>query len=256
MSRRFNFTGRDKILREHLQIFVVASESQLTCRVFLNLTSYKIPADAQVMIEAARGRVLRVRHSWGLAGKALTADGAFSEFDISSLGDQEGLSFRVLVVEPETRRLLASAESVSANDDMGDQTPQRSLLPIVMRDLQGGVWELEDMEENPTLVLDINLGTKQEIKSSPVLSALLPGVIRAILVSLVYEHQDTGGDDDGDSECSSDRWLSLGVKWAGCPLPDNLDHRDIDNWAQKAVTGFCREKKLRHQLASCITQEG
>jgi hypothetical protein len=256
MSRRFNFTGRVKILREDVKIILAPRGNSLICNVHLQLDSYKIKPDAQVVVEAERGRVLRIRHDWGLAGKAFTTDGASSEFDIASMGDPEDVRFRVLVVEPGSCRLLATAEGVEAHNTQDDQTPQRSILPIIMRDLQGGVWELENMDETPTLVLDSTLGTKQEIKSSPVLLSLLPGVIRAILTYLAHEHQDTGKDDENDTGegSSSGIWLELGEKWAGCPYPTNTgQHREIDEWAQKAVTGFCREKKLRSNLANAMT---
>jgi hypothetical protein len=255
MSRRFNFTGRAKILKEDVKIVSSSSDGKLICHVHLYLNDYGFPADALVVVEAARGRVLRIRHEWGLSGKASTNDGACSEFDISSMGDSEGLRFRVLVVEPESCRLLGSAEGIYANDNQDNETPQRSLLPIVMRDLHGGIWELDDVRGTPTLALDINLGTKQELKSSPVLSAILPGVIRAILVSAVYEEGSAGNETDMDSGGSLGMWLNLAEKWAGCPPPTNSEHFEIDDWAGNAVTGFCREKKLRAQLASYIIQE-
>lgn len=260
MSRRFNFTGRVKILREDVKIILEPRGNRLICNAYLQLGDYKLKPDAQVVVVAQRGRALRIRHEWGLAGKAFAADGASSEFDITSMGDPEDVRFRVLVVEPGSCRLLATAEGVEAHNTQDDQTPQRSLLPIVMRDLQGGVWELENMDETPTLVLDKTLGTKQEIKSSPVLLSLLPGVIRTILIYLAYEQQDSGNDDENDAGegSSSGMWLEQGEKWAGYPYPSNAEqHREIDEWAQKAVTGFCREKKLRSNLANAMamTQE-
>lgn len=254
MSRRFNFTGRAKILQEDVTIVLKSNQDILTCDVHLLMDNYQFPADALVVVEAARGRVLRIRHEWGLVGKALAQAGACSTFDISTMGDSEGLRFRVLVVEPETCRLLGSAEGIYASSNQDDHTPQRSLLPIIMRDLHGGIWELEDMGETPTLVLDIHLGTKQELKSSPVLSAILPGVVRAILVSLVHNDTALKDEADVDSEDAIGMWLQLGEKWAGCPPPTSLDHSDIDEWAQSAVTSLPR-KSLRAQLAGYITQE-
>jgi hypothetical protein len=172
------------------------------------------------------------------------------------MGDPEDIRFRVLVVEPQTCRLLAVAEGIEAYNNEDSQAPQRSLLPIRMEDLAGGVWELE-MGETPTLILDSGLGTKQELKSSPVLFAILPGVIRAILVNLAHEQQGTSSDDEVDSgeEDDSEMWLSLGAKWAGDPFPITGTYTDIDDWAQKAAIGFCREKKLGSRLANFMSEE-
>lgn len=256
MSHRFNFTERTKISKEDVNITIEHRDNRLICNVTLKLESNKFNYDASVVVEAERGRVLRVRHDWGCAGDAFTADGASSEFDITSMGDAEDVRFRVMVVDPNSCRLLATAENLEAYDRENGEHPQRSLLPIKMRDLQGGVWELENMDDMPTLVLDSNLGTKQELKSSPVLSALLPGVVRAILVYQAYANQDTISDDELATDCGGPTtWLALGKKWVGEPNPNNGNYQEIDDWAQKGATGFCREKKLRDRLVNFLALE-
>ncbi|BBT18430.1 hypothetical protein WP8S17C03_44790 [Metapseudomonas otitidis] len=255
MSRRFNFTGRVRIHKDDIRITIDSSNGSSICSVCLRLEEYSVPSDARVIVEAERGRALRLRHEWGYAGNALSSEGGCSAFDVSSMGDLEDVRFRVLVVEPSTSRLLAAAEGVEAHSNDDIQESQRSLLPIVMKDLYGGVWELEDMDGTPTLALDINLGTKNELKSSPVLFSILPGVVRAILVYQALERSDEEPDEDTGDSTSATRWLELGSKWAGFPCPGNAEYRDIDDWAQKAVTGFCREKKLRSRLCSFMSQE-
>lgn len=258
MSRRFNFTGRTKICKEDVRAIIERRDDGLFCNMDLMLGNYNLRVDALVVIEAERGRALRLRHEWGTAGVALSSWKRGLEFDISSMGDSEGLQFRVLVVEPKTCRLLASAEGIKAYNEGELQLPTRSLLPIRMEDLSGGVWELE-MGEIPTLILDSGLGTKQELKSSPILFAILPGVIRAILVNLVHEQLGTSNDDDddgsndGENDCST--WLNLGATWAGVSFPNTENYLDIDEWAQKATIGFCQEKKLRNRLANFMSDE-
>lgn len=251
MSHRFNFTGRAKILKDDVKIVLESHANKLTCNVQLRLEGYDLKPDAQVVVEAERGRVLRLRHDWGLVGKAFAPGGAGSQFEISALGDPEDIRYRVLVVEPESCRLLATAEGLEAHNAQDGEAPQRSLLPIVMRDLHGGIWELENMDDTPTLVLDSALGTKQEIRSSPILLSLLPGAIRAILIYLAHDQQGEGREDESDMAENNikDMWLGQGEKWAECPYPTTAEHSDIDEWAQKAVTGFCREKKLHGTLS-------
>lgn len=256
MSRRFNFTGRTKILRENVRAIVEQRDGGIFCNIELMLTDYDLRLDALVVIEAERGRVLRLRHEWGKAGVASSDWKRGSKFDISSMGDPEDIRFRVLVVEPQTCRLLAVAEGIQACNNEDSQVPQRSLLPIRIEDLAGGVWELE-MGDTPTLILDSGLGTKQELKSSPILFAILPGVIRAILVNLAHEQHGISSDDEvalgEEDDCGM--WLNLGAKWAGDPLPNAGTYVDIDDWAQKATIGFCREKKLRNRLANFMNEE-
>jgi hypothetical protein len=256
MSRRFNFTGRTKILREDVRAIIEQRDGKLFCNFDLMLADYKLSLDALIVIEAERGRALRLRHQWGTAGITIAGWKRGTEFDISAMGDPDGIQFRVLVVEPETHRLLATAEGIKSSNNGDSQAPQRSLLPIRMEDLAGGVWELE-MSETPTLILDSGLGTKQELKSSPILFSILPGVIRAILVNLAHEQNDIGSDDEftSDDENDSSVWLSLGKNWAGASVPNAATYLEIDEWAQKATLGFCREKKLRNRLAALMSDE-
>ncbi|MFK8331864.1 hypothetical protein M2D63_017810 [Pseudomonas sp. BJa5] len=249
MSRRFNFTGREKILKEDVRISINFDGCSSICNVHLWLGEYDIRPDASVIVEAQRGRVIRLRHSWGHAGQAFTEEGASSNFDISAMGDPDDIRFRILVVDPDSCQLLATAEGVDTTDREDSNTPQRSLLPIIMQDLSGGIWELE-MGEIPTLLLDTSLGSKNDLKSSPVLHAILPGVIRAILINLAHEQE---GSADDEEDLST--WLSLGKRWAGYIPPSNSTHQEIDDWAQKATIAFCREKKLRNRLANFINQE-
>lgn len=255
MSRRFNFTGRTKIHKDHVRVTVEQRNDKLLCNADLKLADYGLRPDASVVIEAERGRVIRLRHEWGKVGVTSAEWISGSAFDISSMGDPEDIRFRILVVEPETCRLLAVAEGVESSNNEDSQAPQRSLLPIRMENLSGGVWELE-MGETPTLILDPGLGSKHELKSSPVLSAILPGVVRAILVNLAHEQQDAIVDDEaGLDEEDGCMWLNLGTKWAGEPAPRSGTYLDIDDWAQKAMTGFCRERKLRNRLVVLMSEE-
>ncbi|ERY75305.1 TPA: hypothetical protein ACHP3V_006029 [Pseudomonas aeruginosa] len=256
MSRRFNFTGRVRILKEDIRITTETRGGRSFCNVHLKLAKYQLKSDANIVVEAERGRVLRHRHDWGHAGLAFKPEGASSEFDISVMGELEDLRFRVLVVEQGTFRLLASAEGVEAHNNDDIQEPQRSLLPIIRRDLHGGVWELDGMDDKPILVLDVNLGSKHEVSSSPVLLSILPGAIRAILVYQAQERAEEEPDEETGESTSASQWLEMGAKWAGCPCPpSSAEYRDIDEWAQNAVTGFCRDKKLRQSLSRFVTEE-
>lgn len=254
MSRRFNFTKRTKISSEDVTITLEPKDNQLFCDVRLKLGNYKLKAGAQVIVEAQRGRVLRIRHNWGLAGRAFSQEGASTKFDITSMGDPEDVQYRVLVVEQSTCCLLATAEGIKADDPLTGQSSKSSLLPVVIRELHGGVWELENLEETPTLVLDSSLGTKRELQSSPILLVILIGAIRAILTHLAHDQQGLAKDDDGDTAGSSvsGKWLEQGEKWAGLPYPSSTDHKEIDAWAQNAVSGFCLEKNMCSILASTI----
>src|SRR5262245_57758571 len=96
MNRRFNFTGRQKISREHAQLSVtVPAAGPPTFSADLNLTEYNFPADSLIYVEALRHASL-MRFDWGTVASPKPLDGSA----LSDFGAAEGVRFRVKVVEP------------------------------------------------------------------------------------------------------------------------------------------------------------
>ncbi|MCS4312016.1 hypothetical protein M2397_002311 [Pseudomonas sp. BIGb0381] len=256
MSRHFNFTDRKKIDIDDVRVVLEEHENRIFCHVDIRLGAHEFPPDSMVFIEAERGRAFRHREKWGPVGVPTSGWRTGNNFDITAIGDPEGVRFRLLVVEPVVCRLLAAAENVQATSSNESVEPQQSLLPIRMDDLSGGVWALDMDGGVPILVLDIGLGSKQELKSSRILYAILPGVVRAILTNLAHEYRgDKSGDDGLDMSDVPAVWLNLGERWAGEDLSGCDTHSEIDRWAQLAANGFCKEKRLRDELAKAVRAE-
>ncbi|MDR0191007.1 hypothetical protein RCO22_18845 [Pseudomonas yamanorum] len=256
MSRHFNFTDRKKIDIDDVRVVLEERDKKILCHVDIRLGAHEFPPDSMVFIEAERGRAFRHREKWGAVGIPTTGWSSGADFDITDVGDPEGVRFRLLVVEPVVCRLLAAAENVLATSSGEAMEPQQSLLPIRMDNLSGGVWALDMDGGVPTLILDSGLGSKQELKSSRILYAILPGVVRAILANLAHEYKGDLQDDDGlDVSDIPSVWLNLGERWAGENLSGCDTHAEIDRWAQLAANGFCKEKRLRDELAKAVRAE-
>lgn len=256
MSRHFNFTDRKKIDIDDVRAVLEERENRIFCHVDIRLGDHKFPPDSMVFVEAERGRAFRHREKWGAVGVPTSGWSNGKNFDITAVGDPEGVRFRLLIVEPVVCRLLAAAENFQATSSSESMEPQQSLLPIRMEDLNGGVWALEMEGGVPILILDTGLGSKQELKSSRILYAILPGVVRAILTNLAHEYKGDKLDDDGlDMSDVPAVWLNLGERWAGEDLASCDTHPEIDRWAQLAANGFCKEKRLRDELAKAVRAE-
>lgn len=253
----FNFTGRQKILHSDLMIALNSFDGKSNYQLDLKLGGYNLRADANVFVEPERSRAQRMRHDWGAVGVQSITDWKLGRsFDISEMGDIEGVRFRVIVVEPGTCRIVAMAEKIYPKNSDDSVAPQSSLLPVRMADLRGGFWELDYESDGPVLTLDSGLGSKQDLKNNKIfISVVMPGVVRSILTTLAHEHLgDTEGDEGplsaGDSNST---WLKLGLRWAGY-LPA-VNHNEIDAWAQKAMNSFYKDKKLRDKISSALTEE-
>lgn len=253
----FNFTGRQKILHDDLRVTIDSSGGKAFYQLDLKLGDYKLSADANVFVEPERSRAQRIRHNWGTIGAQSSTEWKLGRrFDISEMGDLEGVRFRIIVAEPSTCRILAMAERIHPKNSDDSLAPQSSLLPVRMADLGGGFWELDYESGGPILTLDVGLGSKQDLKNNQIfMSVVMPGIVRSILTTLAHEHLGEGDGDEGASNVgdANGAWLKLGLRWAGY-LPA-AKHDEIDIWAQKAMNSFYKDKKLRDKIRSALTEE-
>src|SRR5262245_8716433 len=116
MIRRFNYTGRRKIVREHAQVTVnVPARGTPTFSADVELGGYRLPATAQVYVEAYRHTSM-MRFDWGTIADCRGRNGT----ELYEFGTAEGVKFRIKVVEPagaslhgRPAQLLAIADRLS-----------------------------------------------------------------------------------------------------------------------------------------------
>ncbi len=115
MIRKFNYTGRERILGNDVRILLKEEDSLRTFDASIDLDGYELPASALVDVEAYRsGSPTWMRFSFGNVAKIeAPADRRLTEFD-----SFDGIKFRVRVtsVEEPTGLLLAEADRITLKE--------------------------------------------------------------------------------------------------------------------------------------------
>ncbi len=246
--RRLNYTKRQRLKREHIAITIhqPRESDPPVMSASIDLSSYSLPSDANVLIEAYRHTAWQ-RFEFGTVGALHAPDDRL----LRDFGAGEGVQFRVKVVEPLSHgataaRILAQAEGIKPNQD----GPRRSLLPLDPDPaLTNEVWRLEiDENDGPLIKVSTHLvRDRHALARSPgFLSLVLPEVFRRVL-TWALEHG-LPGDDEWDTPRG--RWILFGCGLLGqTEPPENLDDRDEgadarDAWIEQAVNRFCRANHI------------
>ncbi len=247
-TRRLNYTRRQRLKRENVAITIhqPRESDPPVMSASVDLTSYALPSDANVLIEAYRHTAWQ-RFEFGTVGAVrVPEDRVLRDF-----GAAEGVQFRVKVVEPLSHgataaRILAQADGIKPNQD----GPRRSLLPLDPDpSLKDEVWRLEiDENDGPLVKVSTHLvRDRHALARSPAfLTLVLPEVFRHVLKWALADG--LPGDDEWDTPRG--RWIRFGCGLLGQnEPPDDLDDRDEgadarDAWIEQTVVRFCRKNGI------------
>jgi len=256
MIRRFNYTGRKRIRREHVDIAVrEAGEGPPTFDAVLQLDGYHLPSEALVFVEAYRSP-LWMRFEFGSVGAMrMPVDRRLTDFDSS-----EGLLFRVKVTSPDEHRrmLLAQADEIPLRRPEIKPGKNISLLPVVPADLADEVARLDfgpTFEDRPKLHVNRRLGDWRALARSPAFAAMVyPQAMREILTRVLWieEHYEIEPADDWRAQ-----WLRFAILLPGVGAPPQKDESDIfDDWIRNAVESFARRQRLADAFQEAGHREG
>jgi hypothetical protein len=259
MIRRFNYTGRRRIRQEDAQVSVRSgANGPPIFSAQLSLDRYRLPADAQVFVEAQRSMSF-MRFPWGRVRQlAPPSDRALTEF-----GTADGIKFRVKVVEATADRDGRPARVLALADQIRPQFEeaplrQLSLLEIVSSDLDNEVWKLDFTgDDEPKLLINKNIVSNPPslARDDRFVSLVLPQILRTILTQvLVIDRFDAA--DDGTNWRA--RWLQISTEFLGAgkdpPQIDCDDHGkllnqdDIEEWVEDAAEAFVRKFHIGRQF--------
>lgn len=241
--KRFNFTGRKKILREDIKVRLHGDfEEMPVVDVAIDLSDYGFPSDGRVFLEPQRKtRFMRV--DLGQAAPNLR----LKNIQLDEFDDAEGLDFRVKVVDESQGLLLGVAENIKPydKDDKLDEN-QQSILPVSSADLSyyGVLWRIRWGDQKAVLEVERGLGSRDQVVRSLLFRGfILPDAMRQILVRILSEEWDY---DLSDPEELSTRWLLFAKQiGAGTPDPNAEDH---DEWIEGAIRVLTKIIGVRNQV--------
>jgi len=247
MKRRFNYTGRSRILREKVSIILNKDgESARSFTATIDLNDMNLPLGAKVYIEAYHRTVVR-RFEFGTVGNISLPPST----SLSGLAYAENLKFRILVVDESSDRhglILAHADRFRPLSEV-DRKP---ILPVDFRDLDQQVWwvDFAGDEGSPVLIINERIPNIQNIaKSDPqFIIYVYPAVIREILIHMIFIE---GVESPADPAIDWHRdWLDFSRKILPDggppeildPRNDNFDKEAAKNWINKVVEEFCSSR--------------
>lgn len=252
MSRRFNYTGRKKLLRSDVRIHVQEAKGgqpqSFTADVKIP-TDLKLDPQARVYVEAYIG-ASSMRFDFGTASAVTPPD----DCSLTDIDEGAPVLFRVRVVD-ETQhvgRLLASANGIRPEGE-SDGKNRKSLLPLRSCDLGEEVWRLVfDSDAGPELAVNSRIPSIMErLKSDSVLMGLIyPEVVRQIARRIWDE--DNGVPEDAEWFVDWKIWLE---EQLGRAVSAD-EAADIDEFADDMAKNFAAKHKFATAMAELTGEEG
>lgn len=245
-TRRFNYTGAQKIKQSDVEIVLDRDGDDLAFDASYNLASYRMPETAEVVIEAYADWTV-MRFLFGTIGMKHTPDSlVLTDFDYA-----EGIRFRlkVLGTGDQSGMILAEADKIRPSD-LTESEDARSFVVVRPVDLGSVVWRMVFDEAQPVLQINERLGDwRSFLRRGPVRSMIVPEVLRQILREAIA---DVADDDDTDSW--SRNAMKLATASAGSqPRVDDED--DVERWIDEVVRKFAHRHRLWRGVTEFVTED-
>lgn len=252
MSRRFNHTGRKKLMRTDVRIHVQEANSgqpqSFTAEVKIP-AEMKLDPQARVYVEAYIG-TSSMRFDFGTVATVVPPDDCL----LTDIDEGAPVLFRVRVVDETLHvgRILAAANGLRPEGE-DDGKHRKSLLPLRSCDLGEQVWWLDftDVDAGPQLAVNSRIpGIMERLQSDAILMGLIyPEVVRQIARRI-------WNDDAGISEDAE--WLADWKTWLEEQLGRAVSSDDvanIDDVADEMANNFATKHKFASRVLA-LTGEG
>ena len=253
MIKRLNYTRRQKIKSEHIGVSVrEISGAPPVASVSVSLEEYKLPEDADVVVEAYR-KASYMRVSLGTVGSyAPSYDFALSEF-----ASPEGVLFRFKVVgqsEGLSRNgplLFAVADQVSPSEGEEEDAAYEKLIRFIPEDLNGEVWRMDFFDDGPVILFERAYWEDRSniVRSGWFFPLVLPTVLRESLRNALEGNYRSTDDDDWRS-----RWLRFAQSIPGDSVLPSED--EAEDWIDSKAEAFCRQQNMKDRFDPAVQQGG
>jgi len=241
MIRKFNYTERKKIFREHIIITIKGSDgNHFYFDAELILDDYQLPSNALIFIEAYRQTIF-MRFPFGTVGQYLPpSDRYLTEFDCV-----DGILFRVRITSEDepSGRLIAEADRIPFKKTEEKEVKKEPLLPVIPENIGDQIYRT-DFSDSPILKINSAINNCKNFIHQPVfISAILPSILREILTHITIIEKYSNIDDDTDWEA---KWLKFAKLLPGVrDIPDERDENEKkEEWIEEVIAIFCRKHKM------------
>jgi hypothetical protein len=222
-----NYTGRKRIEREMISINVTRHNGQVVCFILnkLDVQGLALPPDAKVRVEAYYRTELKAFEFGTVANITPPLS-----TDLTDMAYRVNLKFRILVVDPSDKKVLAHADRI-VPDEPAERKP---ILDVEFKDLGNQMWQVEYEGDEGRPVLCINKSIPEEIarRDAQFMVHVYFAVLKEILTYMVFVEEVTSVEEPA-VEWHTD-WLQFSRN-LGITPPEVLDH---------AEQGFDKDKAL------------
>lgn len=241
MQTTINHTGRRKIERSELQVFLNEQQSgPPSFDVNFSLDTNNLNSEAAIYIEAYQGNTLQ-RFVFGTVGQIEKPDNRI----LNQLSLSKPTLFRIHIVDEtgDHGKLIASGQFKPEADDAAEQ--RASLLTVHARPLGQQTWNIEfETSGKPELCINSSIPDAiGQIRNNPHFQALiLPSALRQVLMYFLW-------DDDLDDNDIANDWIRFGEQLA-YELPSGKDTILLINWIDEVVLRFSESFRLCDMLTN------
>ena len=261
MAHRFNYTKRDKIRLDDIEVKTARGKSPLTVNHKIVFSGYKpnLQDDHIVVFEAHR-RTKAARQVLGTIGKMPTSQKVvFEDFP-----NDENVLFRLRVIEPETRLVKGMAKHITPANKPEEEGPTDPIIQVQLADSDDGLgerlWKVSFTGVAlPTVLLSGNRFRSPEVTKTPPFQALVwPEILQEILLyAFVIKAF--------DPPTWRPRWIEYTEEVLGVPdtpgdaptdtqqLPQYF--ADTYRWIDDVVRAFCARRNLNDVSIPEVTKE-
>lgn len=242
MTRRFNFTGRERLTSEEFFAKTI-SENPLIASLSLNLRNTPLAPAGAVYIEAYSGTVAQ-RFDCGTVSDLRVPP----KVNLSAIETGGSVLFRVKVVNPENGLILASGDRLRLVGE-GEDPKRRPLLAVKTVDyLDEEIWKVEvSLNDPPVLLLNKKVPNfKDLLVEDPLIGgAILVPALREILSVLLDDME--GGE-----------WQQDWTKFVKAVHPDaDIDTQLDPEEKFEQIDGIVAVFAETHGFArKCVSQNG
>lgn len=247
VTRKLNFTGRKRIDKSRFSISVVREDGRVASFRLerLNLEGLDLPPDAEIYLEAGWRYDLKGPVSCGTVGKWLSTENhPAAEIDMRNTKDAENYKLSIIVIDPKTKKILASAYKITPEKQ---EEERQSILPVEFKDTGNQLYRVvyEDDDGGPILCINEKV-PRHFVRRPQFITQIYPAVLKEILMRIVFI--------DGVSSVSNPqtewhkRWLKFAETLNRTPkdfLEESALGGSTDSklrayeWIEDVVVGFC-----------------
>lgn len=250
MIRRFNYTGRRRLTRSRIRIWVREDGDRCRFDAELALDGLELPAEALLFVEAYHRSAYR-RFEFGTVG----APRAPSSRWLDGIPVRKPLfRVKVVLVRNGVARILAAADKVVPEDSDDEKDSRQSLLPVEYVDLGDRIWDLDLDSDWPRLRLNKCFqGIREAARSGrEFLTLVYPEIFRAVLARALEE----GFDPDCDDDDWGTLWLRFACSELGRPRPPQEPDSEREEWIDEAVNAFCARSQVASHFEGLLADRG